>query len=484
MAEHGCTGGLSRRRFLKWLGAGAAAAAAGCRPERSGAAGQATEPAGAAARRPNVLVIVADDLGYADLGVQGSTDIPTPHIDALARGGVRMTSGYVSCPVCSPTRAGLMTGRYQQRFGHEFNPGPPPNAVEVGLPATETTLAQVMKDAGYATGCVGKWHLGSVEKFLPLSRGFQEFFGFPGGAHPYTAGAKQAGNPILRGRETVEESEYLTDALGREAAAFIDRHAAEPFFLYLAFNAVHNPLQAPAKYLERFPNIVDEKHRTYAAMASAMDDAVGRVMARLAAHRLDADTLVFFFSDNGGPAANTSSNRPLRGQKGTTWEGGIRVPFFVRWTGWLPAGGTYAQPVISLDVLPTAAAIAGAAVPKGVAIDGVNLLPHLAGERTQPPHEALFWRQGGKKAVRKGRWKLVIMDGPAELFDLDADIAESKNLAADKPDVLKDLTDALAAWEAGLVAPRWRGPQRAAPRPARGKRNAGQAAQQGEGGET
>ena len=460
---------MGRRQFLALVGAGAAGLATGCLGQ-----GQAA-PAG---RRPNIILIVADDLGYADVGFQGCPDIPTPHLDALARGGVRFTSGYVSCPVCSPTRAGLMTGRYQQRFGHEFNPGPPPNPDGVGLPLGETTLPDVLKAAGYATGMVGKWHLGTEPKFHPLARGFQEFYGFLGGAHPYTKLAPQGPNPILRGTQPVAETEYLTDAFAREAVAFIDRNRRGPFFLYLPFNAVHTPLDAVAKYLDRFPGIADARRRTYAAMLSAMDDAVGAVLAKVREAGLDHDTLVIFFSDNGGPPrANASRNDPLRGAKGQTYEGGIRVPFLMRWTGRLPEGKTFDHPVISLDVLPTAAAAAGAKAPAG--LDGVDLLPYLAGGKDGPPHETLFWRMGPeRKAVRRGNLKYVRMDGKDQLYDLAADIAESKDLAEAQPDRLKALQDACARWEAELKQPLWGGGaarrrQNAATRP----RNAARARQ-------
>jgi len=284
-------------------------------------------------RRPNVVVILADDLGYRDLGVQGCPDIPTPNIDSIARNGVRFTDGYVSCPICAPTRAGLATGRYQQRFGFETNPGPSAYAdPSFGLPRSETTLAERMKSFGYATGMVGKWHLGYRQELQPTRRGFDEFFGFLEGANNYLPGRRGARNPILRGTEPVEEKEYLTDAFAREAAAFIDKRARDPFFLYLAFNAVHSPMEAIEGYLRRFSSIKDEKRRTYAAMSAALDDGVGRVLSALRRHRLEEDTLLFFWSDNGGPTPQTtSSNLPLRGYKAQVYEGGIRIPAMVQW---------------------------------------------------------------------------------------------------------------------------------------------------------
>ena len=421
-----------------------------------------------APRKPNVLVILADDLGYADLGVQGCKDVPTPRTDSIARDGVRCTNGYVSGPYCSPTRAGLLTGRYQQRFGHEFNPG----GGNAGLPVSETTFADRMKAAGYKTGLVGKWHLGNAPQFHPQKRGFDEFFGFLGGAHPYFPGK---GPAILRGREPVEEKEYLTDAFGREAVAFIDRHKSEPFFLYLAFNAVHTPMHATDDRLKRFASIKDPTRRTYAAMLTALDEAVGRVLDKLRAEGLESDTLVFFFSDNGGPTMpgttiNGSRNDPLRGSKRTTLEGGVRVPFFVRWKGQLPAGAVYDKPVIQLDILPTALAAAGVEAKPGWKLDGVNLLPYLGGKNSGTPHETLYWRLGAQTAIRKADWKLVRYDvnadgprkgGPAvtaaKLYHLSEDVGEANDLSAKHPDKVRELEADWRKWEAQLAEPLWGG---------------------------
>src|SRR5579875_2853168 len=368
--------------------------------------------------QPNIVIILADDLGYADLGYQGCRDIPTPHIDSLARGGVRCTNGYVSGPYCSPTRAGLLTGRYQQRFGHEFNPGNTAD-VHVGLPLTETTLADRLKAAGYATGLVGKWHLGQAPSLRPRRRGFDEFFGFLGGAHPYVPGK---GAPIYRGDSVVEEKEYLTDAFGREAVSFVERHKDHPFFLYLAFNAVHTPMDATDARLARFASISDASRRTYAAMLTAMDESVGKVLDALRSAGLEEDTLIFFLSDNGGPTMlgttiNASRNDPFRGSKRTTLEGGIHVPFVVQWKGKLSAGRVYDRPVIQLDILPTALAAAGVAAAPDWRLDGVNLLPHLAGEASAPPHDNLYWRMGEQTAIRRGDWKLVRYDEAADHSD-------------------------------------------------------------------
>jgi arylsulfatase A-like enzyme len=412
--------------------------------------------------KPNVVVILADDLGYGELGCQGNKQIPTPNIDAIARAGVRFTDGYVSCPVCSPTRAGLLTSRYQQRFGHEFNPGP--NAANFGLDKSQTTLAERFRDAGYVTGMVGKWHLGNGPGCHPLDRGFQEFFGFPGGAHSYTPPARpQPNNPVMRGRETVNEKEYLTRAFARESEAFIRKHRSEPFFLYLAFNAVHAPMQAP-EGVEIPKGITDPKRRTFAGMLTALDTAVGRVTAALCEAGLEENTLVFFLSDNGGPTRQTTSrNGALRGYKGDTLEGGIRVPFMVKWPARLPKGKTYAEPVIALDIGPTALAACGIET-KDARLDGVNLIPFLSGSEKGAPHESLFWRFGQKAAVRQGDWKLVRMArGSWQLYDLSKDKGESKDLSSENPERVRKMRDAWDAWNRELKPPAWK----PAPAPAR-----------------
>jgi arylsulfatase A-like enzyme len=430
-----------------------------------------------------VIVIIADDMGYADIGVHGCRDIPTPHIDSLAQSGVRCTNGYVSHPYCSPTRAGLLTGRYQQRFGHEFNPGPATDRTPgIGLPLTETTFADRMKAAGYKTGIVGKWHLGHTDdKFHPLNRGFDEFFGFLGGSHSYLRSGT-GHTAIFRGKQEIQEKEYLTDAFAREGVAFIEKHKAEPFFLYWSFNAVHGPMEATEKYLARFPGIPDKKRRTYAAMQAALDDGIGRGLAKLKEAGIEDDTLIFFTSDNGGPeAVNASDNGPFNGVKGTTWEGGVRVPFLVQWKGKLPAEKVYDQPVIALDYLPTALAAAGADAKPEWKLDGVNLLPYLRGEKTDAPHDALYWRFGGSMAVRVGDWKLVKTTGGkgraggagaanrrekatvegAVLYNLKDDVGEQTDLTAKHPEKVKELAAVWQKWNAELADPLWAPPTRA-----------------------
>jgi arylsulfatase A-like enzyme len=422
---------------------------------------------GADERRPNIIVILADDLGYGDLGVHGGKDIPTPNIDSIANGGVRFTSGYVSGPYCSPTRAGFLTSKYQQRFGHEFNPGGAraDEGVAFGLDVNQTTLADRFKAAGYATALVGKWHLGNQPQFHPQKRGFDEYFGFLGGAHPYFPEVKApANNQVLRGSDVVEEQEYLTDAFGREAVAYIDRDKSEPFFLYLAFNAVHNPQHAKPEHLEKFKSISDERRRTYAGMLTSLDENVGKVLEKLKAEKLDQNTLIAFFSDNGGPPVNGSLNPPLKGQKATTWEGGVRVPFFIQWPGKIKAGSNSDKPVIQLDLGPTLLAAAGAPVSDKDELDGVNLLPFIQGQEDGDPHKALYWRFGEQTAIRKGPWKLVKGRGEdgVRLYNLEKDIGETTDLSSSESQVAAELQADWDAWNKTLVEPKWiPGPQRA-----------------------
>lgn len=415
-----------------------------------------------AAERPNVIIIVGDDMGYADVGFHGCKDIPTPHLDALAKAGVRCTNGYVSGPYCSPTRAGLFTGRYQQRFGHEFNSGGPGG----GLPLTERTIADRFKAAGYKTGMVGKWHLGAKPQQHPLQRGFDEFFGFLGGAHSYFP-FRDMLKTILRGTQPVEEKEYLTDAFAREATAFIDRHKSDPFLLYVAFNAVHTPMHADDARLKKFDHISDKTRRTYAAMMTAMDDAVGAVRSKLKEHRLDENTIITFISDNGGPTMptttiNGSINAPLRGSKRQTLEGGIRVPFVAVWPKQLPAGKVFDHPVIQLDLQPTLLSACGISFGPQDKFDGVNLLPYFIGKESGAPHANLYWRFGEQMAIRQGDWKLIrygrtekIDDKETwpKLYNLKDDIGESKDMSATQPEKVKELEAAWAKWNAELPKP-------------------------------
>lgn len=456
-----------------------------------------------AAERPNFVILFADDLGYGELGCQGNDQIPTPHVDALASSGVRFTQAYVTAPNCSPSRAGLLTGRIPTRFGYEFNPiGARNEAPGVGLPAEERTIAEVLYDAGYATGLVGKWHLGGQAEFHPQRHGFDEFFGFLHEGHHYLpppwTGAKtmlrrrtlpdggtgrwesgdlilsthmghdeppyDANNPIVRVSQPVEETEYLTDALAREACDFVRRRRDQPFFLYVAFNAVHSPMQAPVADVERFGNIEDVQRRIFAGMLTRLDDAVGRICETIRDEGLEEKTVVLFWSDNGGPTRElTSSNAPLRGEKGSLYEGGIRVPAIVRWPGRLPAGVACDQPVSTLDILPTFASLAGAESPE--TLDGVDLLPLLSQADEKPAPRTFYWRQGSKGALRQGDWKLVANDlKPAsasrkpswELYDLSADLGETTDVASSRSDVLERLVEVWRKYDAAMAPPRFR----------------------------
>jgi len=402
-------------------------------------------------------------------------EVPTPNLDRLAASGIRFTAGYVTSPYCSPSRAGLLTGRYPQRFGHEMNPVEGMNdRPEVGLPLSEKTLADHLKAAGYVTGMTGKWHLGVHPPQHPQRRGFDEFFGFLREGHfylppPYDGAPDRVvsrlrarepeydrANPILRGGREVEEKDYFTNALGREASGFIRRHARERFFLYLPFNAPHSPMQATPRDYGRFAAIADPHRRLWAAMLSSMDDAVGAVLDTIRGEGLDRETLVMFLSDNGGPTKElTSRNDPFSGGKGSLLEGGIRIPFLLSWPGRIPAGVVDPRPVSSLDLLPTALAAAGAPLPSG--LDGVDLLPHLTGSRNDAPHPVLFWRLGDQLAVRAGRWKLVRLPKSESfrLHDLESDEKESQDRAAANPDRVRELQDRLLAWNRELVPPRW-----------------------------
>jgi len=406
--------------------------------------------------RPHVVVIVSDDAGYADFSAQGAADIKTPRIDSIAAEGVRCTNGYVSGAVCSPSRAGLMTGRYQQRFGHELNI-PPRFSEENGLPLSERTFADELRSVGYRTIALGKWHLGYADKFHPLSRGFEHYWGFLQGARSYFPLKKPTRlNRLLEDREVQPENfVYMTDALGRRAARYIKDRGEEPLFVYLAYNAVHTPMHATEADLEGLSGT--ERRQKLIAMTHALDRSVGYVLDALEEEGIADDTLVFFLNDNGGATNNASDNGPLRGRKGSVWEGGIRVPFYVRWRAGLPKGAVYEQPVIALDLLPSCAAAAGAEVSGPLPLDGVDLQPHLRGDRKEPPHADLYWRHGDKWAIRSGRWKLLQQDGEApQLYDLEGDVGEQRDLAAAQTERAAELLSRYETWAAQLQPPRWR----------------------------
>jgi arylsulfatase A-like enzyme len=396
-------------------------------------------------RRPNIVVIVSDDQGYADSSCyEHPKEVDTPNIDRLADEGVRFTNGYASGYVCAPTRAGLMTGRYQQRFGF-YTAGDS----RIGMPLKEITVADLLKKEGYATACFGKWHLGIEPEYHPMKRGFDEFYGFLGhGAHDYfKLGITDEYTSIYRNEKPVNDTGYLTNNFAREAVSFIEHNKNKPFFFYLPFNAVHWPLQALQKHIERF-NTGDPNRDIYLGMLVCMDEAIGRVLDALKRTGADDNTLIVFFSDNGGARRNLANNGALRDYKHSVYEGGIRVPFIVRWLEQLPKGKTCDEPVISLDVMPTVCAAVGAKLPDDRVYDGRNMLPVLRGQSKESLHEALFWYDGTDQwAVREGKWKLLSQKGSMELYDLKTDMSEKNDLSKENPQIVTRLQQTFKAWK-------------------------------------
>ncbi|MEN8128326.1 MAG: sulfatase-like hydrolase/transferase [Planctomycetota bacterium] len=422
----------------------------------AGIAVVAAPSAAATANKPNLVVILADDLGYQDVGFNGCKDIPTPHIDSVAANGIKFTSAYVTYSVCAPSRAGFMTGRYPQRYGFERNPKHLPDDNTAGLALGETTLADSLGKIGYKSAMIGKWHLGTHPDLHPVNRGFDECYNTPGRyfANSYAVNTRPGKKP-----QTCDK--YRTDACSDEAVSFIERHKDESFFLFLAYDAPHMPLQATEKYLSRFPEIKNEKRKTYAAMVSAVDDGVGRVLEALRKLKLEDNTLVIFFSDNGGPEhKNASNNGPLRGGKSDATEGGFRVPFALQWKGTLSAG-VYDQPISSMDIFATMSALSHSPTDPNHPLDGVNLMPYLTGREKGAPHEAIYLRKfdQGRFAVRKGDYKLLINGKglDANLYNLTEDIGEKTDLASQYPERLDELEKLRAAWASQLIEPVFEG---------------------------
>jgi arylsulfatase A-like enzyme len=477
-------------------------------------------------RPPNIIVILVDDMGYRDLGCYRATDVATPHIDSLARNGARFTNAYSACPVCTPARAALLTGRYQQRYGLEWviSPDRRTGKTEYGLDVREKTLADLLRSRGYATGILGKWHLGDQPQYLPTRRGFDYFYGYLQWGHyffnqtkeqlahptdPWIAFAKSYGgeeaarymidvsnSPIYRNEKVAGFDGYLTEVLNREAVDFLVRNKDRPFFLYLAHAAQHVPLEATAKYLDRFPSLSDQqRRRTYAAALSAVDDGVGEILAKLGQLGLDKNTLIFFTSDNGGASfwkprpeildvvkagtplgaprsgeaadyrvvskrfqvsigGNGAVNLPLSFGKGILYEGGVRVPLLVQWPGVAAAGKVSDAVVSHLDILPTCVAAAGGTLPADRQYDGTNLDPYFSGSAGDWTDRPMYWRVWKDRAVRRGNWKLVWSGkAPPRLYDLAKDVEEEHDLAASHPEVVTSLQQAWRAWNAKNIAP-------------------------------
>lgn len=432
----------------------------------------------AAQERPNILLILADDLGYADVGFNGSTDITTPSLDQLAHQGMTFSQAYVAHAFCGPSRAGLMTGRYPHKFGSQFNLPDTSMSGGLGIPTSETFVSEVLQDSGYFTGVVGKWHLGETEKYHPNNRGFDEFYGFLPGGHNYlpeefnprydalvAAGRTDIPDyikPLEHNGKQVRETEYITDALSREAVNFVTAGAKkdQPWFLYLAYNAPHTPLQAKPEDMEKFPHIKDKKRKIYAGMVYAMDRGVGRVMAALKETDQYDNTLVLFLSDNGGKVSQGANNDPLQAGKGSAYEGGFRVPMLAHWPAQIKPEGNYTHPVNALDFFPTFAALAEAPLPEGIELDGKNLWPALKTGASARKGETFFaMRHRGDHsdtAAIRDNWKAVrVGKGPWALYDVVADPAERKDLSGKKPQLLHDLVDEANTWSWTHEQPRW-----------------------------
>jgi arylsulfatase A-like enzyme len=420
----------------------------------------------AAVRPPNIVLLYADDAGYADFGFQPdcAADMRalTPNIDTIARDGVVLSNAYMSGSVCSPSRAGMMTGRYQTRFGHEFNI--PPGYMAGGLPLGETFLAKRLKTVGYTTALVGKWHLGYPEAYQPNQRGFDWFYGCLQGSRSYFPIAKPSPHRVIQenGVATAEGG-YTTDRLGDAGVRFIEQHKDQPFFLYLSFTAPHGPLEAKEDDLLQLAHIQQPRRRKYAGLIKALDDNVGKVLRALDAAGLRDNTLLVFTNDNGGQTQTGANNGRLRGRKGMLLEGGIRVPMCMRWPGHIAKGTTIEDPVISLDFAPTFLAASGGVVDPAWQLDGVNLLPRLTGAVAKLEDRAIYWRQGRERAVRIGKHKLHIQDLPGgsdrNVYDLDRDIGEIQPLTNLDAEVRAALDRALLRLDAEMVAAKWGGGQ-------------------------
>ncbi len=483
-------------------------------------AGPATASKPLAERPPNIIVILADDMGFNDVTTHGggyaALGAPTPHIDGIARDGVRFAQGYAAAPICTVSRAALMTGRYPWRFGVEFTPTPgamsrvaeklyaDPDRIypiivdktrasqskafnDLGMPASELTVAELLKERGYHTLHIGKWHLGSTPEMRPNNQGFDETLFMESGLYlpqesPDVVNSKQDFDPVDRflwpnmrfgvsyNRDKTSLAnwftppKYLTDYFTDEAVAAIKQNKNQPFFMYLAHWGVHTPLQASKADYDALPNIPDHRRRVYAAMVRSVDRSVGRVLQTLKDEGLDDNTIVIFTSDNGAPnyIGLPEVNQPYRGWKLTLFEGGLRVPYVAQWPGHIAPGSVYAAPVSNIDILPTVVAAAGGKVPTDRVMDGVNLLPFLQGQKsghaaTAQAARPLFWRDGPYRAVQSGGWKLIHAERPAKdwLFNLQADPTEKNNLASQQADKLAELSALLAAHHANMPAPLW-----------------------------
>jgi arylsulfatase A-like enzyme len=415
---------------------------------------------------PNIVFILADDAGWADFGCYGATDFKTPHIDKMASDGVLLTQAYVSGSVCCPSRAGILTGRYQQRFGHEYNgpdakPMPGFTQDDLGLDVDEKTMGNYMQSLGYTTCFVGKWNMGLRPQFLPWNRGFNDFFGFLGGARSYFTIEDNPVNEhfvMIKDQKVFPEDSitYLTDDLTDYAIEFINKNKENPFFVFVSYNAVHTPMHAKESDIALFPDIKSQKRRINAAMTKSLDDNLGKINETLARLELEENTLVIFFNDNGGSKQNASNNGQLRDFKGSHYEGGIRVPCIVKWPRKIAAGHKYNEPVIGLDFLPTIYKAAGGDRILGNPFDGADLMPFLKGDSSGAPHHTLYWHMAGSAAIRDNNWKVVKpSEGDYELYNLKEDLSEKVDLSSQFPDKKEELINKLQKWESELEPPKW-----------------------------
>ena len=463
---------------------------------------------------PNIIVILADDLGLMDVSLYGGKNVSTKNIDAIGSNGVTFQEGYISSPICSPSRAGLITGRYQQRFGFEINIHEryPKNRIEYfvyanlmntgdwkvaqhedwavpsfedmhkqGLPPTEFTLPEMLKTKGYSTAAIGKWHIGYNETAIPINRGFDYHYGFYEAfslyapidkediinqklsdfSDPHLWGKGRTGNCAIRKNDKeIQEDVYLTTKIAQETNAWMEAHRAEPFFIYVPFSAPHTPFQATKAYYDQYAHIKSPEKRIYYAMIHALDDAVGAITDKVKDLGLEENTLIIFLSDNGGAEyTGAADNSPLKGGKFTNFEGGINIPFMMQWKGKIPMGMTYDKPVSALDIFATTTALAQVKLPEDRDFDGVNLMPYLLDSNYihQTPHDALFWRSEYHKAVRKGDWKLIQDDLSKRtiLYHIKTDKNEQHNVASDNPEIVKGLQADFQKWEEKLINPKW-----------------------------
>jgi len=404
--------------------------------------------------KPNVIVIIADDAGYIDFGFMGSEDLETPEIDKLAQSGVIFTDAHVSATVCGPSRAGLITGKYQQRFGFEANGTGYGDSGDIGLSDDVVTMADVFKQNGYKTIAMGKWHLGGTESDHPNSRGFDEFYGFMAGSRSYFPIESPTKNNMLQHNGTrVKFEGYLTDVLGDQSLKYVEENKDQPFFMYLAYNAVHTPMEAKAEDLEKYKN---HPRKTLAAMTWSLDQNVGNLRDKLSKLGILDNTLIYFLSDNGGAHNNDSKMGPLKGWKGNKFEGGHRVPFLVSWPGTITGKQTFDGLTSALDIFTTSIDAASIQKDESLDLDGVSLLPYLKNEKQGDPHNKLFWRKLDEAGARIGDHKLIrLNDFGFTLYNLEKDLGETIDISKIEVETFKTVVNELETWETKLLKPLW-----------------------------